>query len=46
VPAQLTGKHDTRPDVIAVAESTGNAQNLVVVQQLRVFQKLKQMDPL
>ena len=42
--AKLTRKNDSRAQVVSVTESARHAQNLVLAQQIRIFQQAEQVD--
>ena len=42
--AKLTRKNDSRAQVVSVTEPARHAQNLVLAQQIRIFQQAEQVD--
>ena len=42
--AKLAGENDARSDVVAVTETAGNAENLVLVEQLGLFDQPEEVD--
>jgi hypothetical protein len=46
MPTKLARKDDSGTNIIAIAETAGNTQDLVVIQQCGLFDQTKQMNPI